>query len=217
MVASTFQGVMVAVLTVLPGALYTWGFERQVGQWGASLGDRLLRFAGWSALLHATLAPLTFILWDRFVRTGRFEQGDLPVWLWFVTIGYVAAPIAAGEVIGRSARTRGRLGRFVVGPHPSPTAWEHVFFRRELAVIRIRLTSGSYVAGWFTALSDTEKSYASGFPNQPIDLWLVRGVQVDPTTGEFATQADGSLIMLESGILVRYDQIEVLEFIPQEP
>jgi hypothetical protein len=33
----TFQAIAVTVLAVLPGALYTWSFEREVGNWGVGL------------------------------------------------------------------------------------------------------------------------------------------------------------------------------------
>lgn len=213
---STFQSVLVVFLALLPGALYTWGFERQVGQWGVSLADRLLRFFGWSALLHVLPAPITYLLWDRYYRSGRIAAGDAPLWLWFIALGYVAAPAVLGLIIGHSARHHGRLGRVVAGRHPSPTGWEHLFANDPVGVIRIRLAGGSYVAGLFGTVSETEWSYATGFPHQPIDLWLARAIEVDADTGEFHTNADGSPVLLGSGILVRYDEVQLLEFIPQE-
>lgn len=70
----TFQCLAVLALAFLPGALYVWAFERQAGAWGIKLSDRLFRFVGFSALAHALLAPLTYRLWDEFVRSGRLAQ-----------------------------------------------------------------------------------------------------------------------------------------------
>jgi hypothetical protein len=215
-VVETFQGVLVALLAVLPGALYTWGFEREAGQWGIGFADRLLRFVGWSALLHTLLAPVTFQLWDHYVRSGRLGRGQLPFWSWFVLMAYVAIPAVTGALVGRSARQRGRLSRLLAGPHPAPTAWEHLFGHDPYGMVRLRLTSGTYIAGLYGLIDDSEESYASGFPHQPVDLWLARGVEVDADTGEFIADVDGSPIVLESGILVRYDEVQFLEFFPQE-
>ena len=52
----TFQSLAVLVLALLPGALYVWALERQTGAWGIRLSDRLFRFVGFSAVLHAVLA-----------------------------------------------------------------------------------------------------------------------------------------------------------------
>ena len=52
----TFQAAAVVVLAMLPGALYVWAFERQAGRYGIGLSDRILRFAGGSAVLLAIFA-----------------------------------------------------------------------------------------------------------------------------------------------------------------
>ena len=54
-------GVVVLVLLVLPGAAFTWSLERQVGAYGVSFADRVLRFTGVSAVFHLVLAPLDFL------------------------------------------------------------------------------------------------------------------------------------------------------------
>lgn len=71
------------------------------------------------------------------------------------------------------------------------------------------------MAGQFgaTGTSGAHQAYAAGFPN-PADLYLVNRVEVDPTSGEFLTDAAGNLIFVGSGILVREEQIDVLEFFP---
>lgn len=195
----TFQGVAVIVLALLPGALSTWGFERETGPWGIGLADRLLRFIGWSAAVQALAAPVTFLLWRRFVRdpegsaTSRLSRGELPLWTWAVVVGYVVLPFVAGAVVGRATRRQSDWVRPLVGDHPSPTAWEHVFGREFQGTIRIKLKSGTYVAGLFVVLESGEKSYAAAYPHAPLDLWLVQIVEVDADTGEFVPGPDGSL------------------------
>src|SRR4029079_5530354 len=65
----TLEAVAALVLALLPGALYVWAYERPVGAWGIGLSDRVLRFVGVSAILHALLAPLTYPpLWAEGLR-----------------------------------------------------------------------------------------------------------------------------------------------------
>lgn len=40
---STFRGLPVAVLAILPGAAYTFALERVAGSYGVSFSDRLVR------------------------------------------------------------------------------------------------------------------------------------------------------------------------------
>jgi hypothetical protein len=206
----TFQGALVIMVVLLPGALSTWGFEREVGSWGVGLADRLLRFVAWSAALHALAAPITLWAWKRFVHSGRLLRGDLPWGLWPVVLAYIAVPFALGLLLGRGTRRRWPWVRTLIGGHPSPTAWEHLFGHDPQGTIRIRLKSGSYVAGLYVYLDEAHKSYASAYPHSPMDLWLVKGVPVDPSTGEFVPGGQA----LDAGLLVRYDEIETLEFIP---
>jgi hypothetical protein len=49
-VVDTFQAIAVTTVALLPGALYVWGFEGQVGFWGIRLVDRVLRFFGYLGL-----------------------------------------------------------------------------------------------------------------------------------------------------------------------
>jgi hypothetical protein len=104
-VPETFQTLAVLVVALLPGALYVWAFERQVGAWGIRLSDRVLRFVGFSAFLHAAFAPLTYRLWLAFVRNGRLANGDAPFVLWLGVLVYVALPTAVGTLVGRATRS----------------------------------------------------------------------------------------------------------------
>lgn len=63
----SLQGIFVVAIAMLPGALYTWGFERIVGSWGAGLSDRLLRFVGVSAGFHVLWAPADLWIWREFI------------------------------------------------------------------------------------------------------------------------------------------------------
>jgi hypothetical protein len=213
-VVDSFQAVAVVLLALLPGALYTWGFEREAGQWGVGLADRFLRFVGLSAVLHVAFAPVTWWLWRHYVESGRLDRGDLPRALWPVLVAYVAVPVLAGHAVGRDTRRGRPWARRLTGGHPSPTAWEHFFGHDPEGTLRLKLKSGKYIAGVYMFVNQAEKSYAAAFPHDPLDLWLVRGVAVDAETGAFQFAEDGSPVTLDSGILVRYDEVEFLEYFP---
>lgn len=72
----TLQASVVILVGLLPGALYTWSFERVVGDWGIGLSDRLLRFVGVSSILQVVMAPATLWVWRTFITTGRLRDGS---------------------------------------------------------------------------------------------------------------------------------------------
>ena len=70
----TFQALVVLIVALLPGALYTWSFERLVGAWGVGFADRVLRFVGVSAVFQAAIAPFTVWGWRTYILTGRLQD-----------------------------------------------------------------------------------------------------------------------------------------------
>jgi hypothetical protein len=208
----TFQALAVLALALLPGALYVWAFERFAGAWGIRLSDRVLRFIEGSAVLHALLAPLTYVSWKQFILSGDLQAGRAPLWLWAAPLLYVGLPIAAGSAVGLGTRRRARWTRFITGPEPAPRAWDHLFGGRPDGWIRFRLKSGPWLGGAYTRESDVHTSYAAGYPEEQ-DLYLAESVEVDPDTGEFVLDRDDTPVPRDSGILVRWSEVEYLEFI----
>jgi hypothetical protein len=208
----TFEAIFVVAVALLPGALYVWSFERLVGAWGIGLSDRILRFVGVSALLHVFFAPLTYRVWIDFVRSGRIGAGEAPMELWLAPLLYVAIPVTLGSVVGAGTLQEQRWARLFTGRDPAPRAWDYLFGTRPDGWIRLRLKSGTWIAGVYAVKDDGWRSYASGYP-EPQDLFLVEAVEVDPDTGEFLFDDDGSRLVRGSAILVRWDEIEYLEFI----
>lgn len=74
------------------------------------------------------------------------------------------------------------------------------------------MKSGVWLAGAFATRADGSRSYASGYPEDP-DLYLVETVDVDPTTGTFRVDDEGRPIPRGSAMLVRWEEVEYLEFI----
>ena len=209
----TFQALVVLIVALLPGALYTWSFERLVGAWGVGFADRVLRFVGVSAVFQAAIAPFTVWGWRTYILTGRLQDGDLPLALWLLPLLYVAIPIALGVVVGRGTVQQRTWSRAFTGPSPAPRAWDYVFGLQPDGWVRVRLKSGVWLGGAFSSVGDEGlRSYAAGYPDEQ-DLFLAEAYSVDPESGEFELDANGDVVPTGSGILVRWAEVEYLDFI----
>jgi hypothetical protein len=211
----TFDAVVVVVVGLMPGALYSWSFERIAGRWGIGLMDRFLRFAVGSLALHALAAPLTYSLYARFISTGRISRGEpLSFWLWLISLSYVIAPVLAGTLVGLGSVRGATWARFLTGPHPVPRAFDHLFSSRPTGWVRVRLVSGgTWVGGAYARHPSGRSSYASQYPEAG-DLYLVSVALVDPITGEFMLNPDGTPQLREDrGVLIRSADFDYLEFL----
>lgn len=208
-----FQAVLSIVIALIPGALYVWSFERQAGRYGIGASDRVLRFVGGSAIFFAVFAWPLYWLYATYRES--FETADINIsqWLALVPILYVLVPITAGTLIGKGVREQARWAKALVGPDPAPRAWDYLFQYGVDGWIRCRLKSGTWIAGAFAEYGGRQ-SYAAGYP-EPQDIYLARSVQVDPETGEFQFEGDEPL-MGEGGLLLRWEEIEYLEFLDAE-
>lgn len=215
----TFEALGVLLVATMPGALYVWGYERQVGQWGLTATDRFLRFLGWSALLHLALAPLSYWLWTTFIRTGRLRRDDhIPIYLWGVFAVYLVVPVLAGSLFGQQTRKRTRFGKLVAGPNPAPRAWDNLFGDQDNGWIRLKLKSGPWIGGLYGRFDEEQEgasSYAAGYPYDQ-DLYVARAIEIDQDSGAFLYSTDGEPEYLPSGILVRWSEVEYLDFAPVE-
>ena len=210
----TFQAIAVTVLAVLPGALYTWSFEREVGNWGVGLSDRILRFVGFSSIFHAVLALPEWLLWTRYVhhvQGGRVSspiaEGRAPGWLAIVPLAYVGIPIAVGALAAHAARFRRRWVRLLVGPRPQPLAWDRLFWDGPSFLVRLRMKNETWLGGLFG-----EHSYASGYP-EPHDLLLETTYRMEPD-GWFWSNEQGELDDVGSSVLVSWEDVDFLEAFP---
>ncbi|WP_200170840.1 DUF6338 family protein [Tomitella cavernea] len=126
---TTINALVILVVSVLPGILFTLGYEREYTRI-ASIGfhERAAIFVGMSALFGVVSLPAIYQGYRVYVHTGEVRNGaPLPWWLWFVVIGYVFVPLAAGFGMGVAASRQSRLARPLTGPHPHPRAWDALF------------------------------------------------------------------------------------------
>lgn len=187
----TFQALVVAILAVLPGAAYTFAYERVAGSFGAGLADRLVRFLTGSAIFHALFAGLELLMYREFIATGSLARGEAAWWaFWLVTLGYVLLPTLAGAGLGYSRMKRWRWVRLLLGDAPEPRAWDYLWNSDVQGFLRIKLKSGPWIAGFHGTTSDGRRSYAAGYPEEG-DLYLAVGLEIDPHSGELNRDGDG--------------------------
>lgn len=184
-----------------------------MGNWGISLGDRVVRFVGVSAVLQVLWAPVIVFLWHELVAAGQVSDGVIPLWAWPIAVAYVALPFLFGTLVGIGTRRRARWSKIFTGPSPAPRAWDHLFSSQPDGWIRLRLKDGTWLGGTYSQAEGEELgSYAAGYP-EPQDLYLGRIAEIDRETGAFLFDEAGQARMRSSGILIRWDEVQYLEFV----
>ncbi len=204
---STLQAIAAFLIAVLPGALTVWGFERVSGRWSIGLSDRILRFIGVSAVLHAIAAPATYLIWHSYLRPGAVGPDEkLPLGLWAVALAYVTVPLVLGTIIAYGVKNEWKGITHVVGANPAPTAWDAVFASEPTGLfVLAKLKSGGWIGGQYV-----EGSYVGGYP-EPADIYLRRELQVDEDARDFVFGADGQPLPQGTyGVLVRWEEVEFL-------
>ena len=210
---STFQALGVALLALLPGASYTFAYERLVGKFGASLADRLVRFLAASAAFMAMLSGPGLLIYRRVIVPGRLAHGDVN-WLVFElsAVAYVLIPTIAGTIVGRGYRNNWSVLRWLTGTHVEPKAWDFLWTRGSVGVVRPKTKTGTWLGGTFGTVSGVE-SFAGSYPEDG-DLYLSQQLQIDPANGEWKT--DDQVIVLpvvpQTGLLLRREEVEFLGF-----
>ncbi|HYP24288.1 MAG TPA: DUF6338 family protein, partial [Actinomycetota bacterium] len=134
----------------------------------------------------------------------------LPWGLWPLALAYVAVPLATGTLIGRGTLEGQAWAAAFTGPNPAPRAWDHFFSSRPDGWVRLRLKRGVWIGGIYGPPDVGLPSYASGYPEAQ-DLFLAETVEVDPETGAFILAA-GEPILRGVSLLIRWDEVEMLEF-----
>ncbi|WP_142301088.1 DUF6338 family protein [Mycobacterium lehmannii] len=221
----TFQALLVALIAVLPGALYTIAREHRSASWArGDITSRLIGFLGVSAVFHAIYAPLTYWVYVHAVVSGRLAHGrPIEWWWWPVLFVYVVLPYILGALTANSRKWSAesnwlkRSTKSVVGwftdQAPEPRAWDMAFSRPELTGwVRLKLKDGTWRAGpWNRAPGTPYPSYASGYP-EPQELYLSDQAAISDG-GRFETDEAGEPELTGWSLLIRWDEITYLELL----
>ena len=170
MVPTTWTALLLLCIAVLPGATFTFGFERQASAYGVTLADRVLRFVAVSVAVDALLSWPVYLAYRAWFADRAFAGGQFAA-VWALAVVGAVGPTTLGNAVGRLYRTRAnrpgwRWLRLVRGPNAAPRAWDHLFSDAPTAYLRVRTTAGTWLAGLFAS-----NSYAGKFPHTS-DLWL---------------------------------------------
>lgn len=122
----------------------------------------------------------------------------------------MCVPVSLGTTVAVGYRRGSPWTRAFTGSDPAPRAWDYLFQGHPDGWIRCRLKSGVWIGGAF-ADRNGRRSYVAGYP-EPADLYLAQRADVDPVSGDFVFVA-GEPSLRESGLLVRWEEVEYLEFI----
>jgi hypothetical protein len=103
----TFTALVVLIVAVLPGAAYTFGFEREAGSFGVTTADRALRFVASSMIFHLVFAPVDYGIYRLLTgQRGELQPGPFAL-VYLAVLTSVVLPAALGTVLGSLYATRG--------------------------------------------------------------------------------------------------------------
>lgn len=227
---STFQALFVALLAVLPGALYTLARENFGASWAWQQTDtatQIFRFLGASAVFHVLFAPLSYWAYQNFVANRVAENAakgeSLSWWWWAALAGYVILPYILGALTESSRSWRPSslclirwpqallswLLSLLAGRNPAPRAWDFLFSAPDLGgYIRLKLIGDR---GWKAGL--WVDSYASGFGVDP-DLYIGEEIAISDDGEVVFVEEDGQRLpeLLGRGLLIRWSEVQYLDF-----
>ena len=121
-------------------------------------------------------------------------------------------PTGLGWAMGWLTSAFPRGMRKVLGGNRTPTAWDHLFSQGKAGSVRCRLRSGRCVGGSYEDVGRIN-SFASA-DDALIDVYISKAVEYDQDTG-VPLLRNGEPAWTGGGLLLRWNEIESLEFIPE--
>ena len=105
------------------------------------------------------------------------------------------------------------MGGRAHGGRPGATSLGLLVAQASRGMVRVRLKSGSWLAGVYGVSSTGVQSYASGY-GEDGDLFLAESLAVDDETGAFELDDEDRPIRTEDppSLLIRRSEVEYLEF-----
>lgn len=221
MVPTTWTALLLLLVAVLPGATFTFGFERQVSAYGVTLADRVLRFVAVSVVFDLLLAWPAYAAYRVWFSGQPLGAGQVAA-AWAGTFVAAALPAAVGSALGglyatRNSRTgwrwlrrwlpppyEARLLQVLLGRTPAPRAWDGFFSGRPRGYLRVRTSDGAWVGGRFD-----DASHAGSFPHDA-DLLLEEAWPIS-ADGTFGDVPLGYAVYVPSAAIMR------VEIVTDEP
>lgn len=213
LIPSTALGLLVLLVLVIPGTVYA-AVRTAVGGRGPhdrEIGTRILRAIIASALLDAVYLSIFGNWLLELYRPDDLTQHARLAGATGLTLGIVMPALLAYVIHGRPRVARGNLPKFPWIPWPksttgyetTPTAWDWAV-RGGGKWIRIRVTPGQWVGGWFGS-----QSFVSTYP-EPRDIFIEDQHHVDPggVIGEAVEGSAGVWLAIEDGYVIEWVEAE---------
>lgn len=223
MAPSTWTALAVLVVAVLPGAMFTFGFERQAGAFGVTAADRVLRFVAVSLCLDLAYAWPAYLLYRSGLAPPPWHAAQFAV-TWAGAVAALTFPFAAGSAVAGLYTTRNsragwpwlrrvlssdreeRVLDAVLGRDPAPRAWDFYFSERPVTYLRVRTRDGTWVGGLFA-----RGSSAGGFPHGG-DLLIEEEWPLDEA-GTFGDEPLGYALYVPADSI---SFLEMIDLVPRE-
>jgi hypothetical protein len=208
MAPETGTALLILVAFVLPGFVALLISERTHTIRGDDTPfERLLHALYYSALIYGLLLAAAIVLrWDRD-DIEELVQDERSLGRLFLVgvLAVVVLPLAVSQM-GRIWRSSDRIRPFVLDTarvslaHSTPSAWDHFFQSGAVALVRVTLTDGRVVGGYYGS-----DSFA-GYSEQAQDLFLEVRWELDDDSW-FAKPAEASI-----GVWLARTSIASVEF-----
>jgi hypothetical protein len=216
----TLQALLVAVLAVLPGALFTIAQERSGATWAWRQTDAstlIFRFLSFSAVFHVVFAWLTYHAYQNLIVTHAIADGKTISWWWYgALLLYVVVPYLCGVLTEKARRwdedpcwlkrAGSWLAALYAGRYPELRAWDWFFSKAPSGVIRMQLQNDKWKVGVFD-----DRSFASSY-GEDGDLYFSDQYIVDEDDGVFVPDATGKPQTAGAALLIRWSEIRYLDF-----
>ena len=213
-VPSTVGQLMIALLLVLPGTVYQVARARFRGPTpdDSSATNRILRALAFSAGLDAIYVLLVgrYLVGLVSDSAGDVSAAALRDQLWVVGLWalflLVIVPAALAGVSAALVRWMPRIrNKWSWIPRlsydPTPRSWDFAFSGIEPCYVRVQLTDGAWLGGWYGS-----GSFASSYP-EPRELFIEKAYKMN-ADGAFDGELAGN-----RGIYVRCEEIRSVEFL----
>ncbi|WP_280410277.1 DUF6338 family protein [Nocardia brasiliensis] len=211
---TTLIGVITLVILVLPGVIYTSVRIRFRGYRSSDreLGSLVLRAISFSFIIDALYLAVfgdALLRWIKASPSGvpaQPRQMGIALFALGVLIPAAIAVFQYGKISLREGELAGRRFKY---PWPSsphdlvPTAWDKAALDRESGWVRIRLSDGSWVGGWYST-----ESYVSTYPEPP-EFYIEHQFRIDEN-GEIREKVANS-----AGVWVPLKDVTVVEWIAE--
>jgi hypothetical protein len=155
----------------------------------------------------------TYVLYHRYIVSHLLQTGNASaLTIELIALVYLAIPFCCALVVALGVRKRWPFFSILWAETSEPRAWDYAWKSRK-AIVRLRLKSGTWLGGDFTSRDfPSPSSYASGYPEEG-DLYFARQVVVNASDGSFERGTDGRPVLIDTGLLLRWAEVEYLELI----